>query len=544
MKVMKKMMMKILKVNRWQRFPRVLFSIVLVLTGWVYSLDADSLDERLNNISRGEMQSVMEFLGHDLLEGRAPGTRGGNLAEIYMQSLFKWMELEPGVENNSYMQPFTLKGFTVTRLDINAGSVSLEYQKDVVGCWVGKEHTFTMAGDAVFVGFGIQADLWKWDDYKDTDVKGKIIIARVNDPGMFNEKIFEGKTLTFYGRWTYHIEEAARRGAAGILLIHTDETAGYDWNVVINSWSGEEVYLESDLENNLKFRGWIKESSLKKILATKKINLDQLYTKSLQPNFKPIPLGFPITINGTCSQRDVINHNVIGVIPGKSPKKIVLSAHIDHLGKNDKETGDAIFNGAIDNGSAVAAMMVTAKILKEHQNGLYYTVVILACQSEEAGLLGSRYYVKTLANKEDIIANINFESTPVWGKSSDFMAVGARFSTLEDMLKTILEKEGLTYSYFSMTNQGFFYRSDQFSFARYNIPAIWISAGENDDSGEKKYPRFWKTEYHTIKDEYDPNWKLEGLRQTIQVTVRLVDYLNQNQLVPKWKRPLTFPVEH
>ncbi|NIM12439.1 MAG: M28 family peptidase [Candidatus Aminicenantes bacterium] len=523
-----------------KRFLLILFTILVAAN----HLLSETLEERINNISIPEMQSIVEFLGHDLLEGRAPGTRGGNLAEIYMRSLFKWMNLEPGF-NNQYLQPFTLKGFTIKQLNIEANQIPLRHIDDVVGTWVGKEKNVELEGEAIFVGFGITTDLWNWDDYKNVDVKDKFVITRVNDPGMVNEKIFEGKTLTYFGRWIYHIEEAARRGAAGILLIHTDESAGYDWNVVKNSWGGEEVYLESDLQNNLKFRGWIKESSLKRILDSKKINLDKLYKKSRERKFKPVPLGFTVKVKGTCDQREVLNHNVIAEIPGKSTKKIVLSAHIDHHGISSDKKGDNIFNGAIDNGSAVAAMMVTAKILKEFQKDLFYTVVVLACQSEEAGLLGSKYYVKNLPDRDrkHVIANINFESTPVWGKTSDFMAIGGRFSTLEDILKPIVKKQGLDYSYFSMTNQGFFFRSDQFSFARFGIPAIWISAGETDDSGEKKYPQFWKTDYHTVRDEYDPQWPLEGMRQTIQMTLRLIDYMNKTKAIPKWKGKLTFPIE-
>jgi Zn-dependent M28 family amino/carboxypeptidase len=507
-----------------------------------FSLIADTLEERIENISKQEMQSVMEFLGHDLLEGRTPGTRGGNLAEIYMQSLFKWMNLEPGI-NDRYLQPFMLKGFTVNRLIIEAAGIPLHHIDDVVGTWVGGEKEFQLEKEAVFAGFGITTKLWNWDDFKNVDVRDKILIIRVNDPGMFNDNIFEGKTLTYFGRWTYHIEEAARRGAAGILLVHTDQSAGYDWNVVKNSWAGEEVYLESDLQNNLKFRGWIKESSLEKILAAKKINLARLYKKSLGRKFKPVPLGFTIKISGACTQRDVLNHNVVGQITGKSPKKIVISAHIDHLGILDNKEGDNILNGAIDNGSAAAAMMVVARILKEFQRDLYYTVVVLACHSEEAGLLGSRYFVENLENKQEYIADINFESTPVWEKTTDFMAIGGRFSTLEDMLKPIVEKEGLTYSYFSMSNQGFFFRSDQFPFARHGIPAIWISAGENDVSGEKKYPTFWKTDYHTVGDEYDPSWPLESMKQTIKMTLLLIDHMNKTKAAPQWKGKLTFPVE-
>jgi Zn-dependent M28 family amino/carboxypeptidase len=516
------------------------FMIMAMMTG---ILAAGTLAERIKNISKQEMQSVVEFLANDLLEGRSPGTRGGNLAEIYIRSLFKWMDLKPET-NNRYLQPFTLKGFTLNQLTLEANHIRLNYNDDVVGTWVGQAAEFQSEGEAIFLGFGITTPLWDWDDYKNVDVKNKFVITRVNDPGMFSDSIFEGKTLTYFGRWMYHIEEAARRGAAGILLIHTDASAGYDWNVVKNSWSGEEVFLESDLQNNLKFRGWIKESSLKKILEAKKIDLAQLYKKSLRRSFKPVPLGFTVKVAGQCDHRDVLNHNVVAEIPGKSPQKIVISAHIDHLGMlPGNPTDDRIINGAIDSGSAVAAMMVTAKILKEFQQELYYTVVVLACQSEEAGLLGSKYYVRTHPQRDRIIADINFESTPVWGKTSDFMAVGARFSTLEDMLKPIVEMKGLTYSYFSMTNQGLFYRSDQYSFARHNIPSIWISAGENDDSGEKKYPTFWRTDYHTVRDEYDPDWPLESMKQTIHMALLLIDYMNKTKAVPQWKRKLTFPLE-
>jgi Peptidase family M28 len=520
--------------------------IILILILIPGLLFPSSIAERADKVTKAEMQSVLEFLSHDLLEGRSPATRGGNLAEIYMKSLFKFMGLQPG-DHDRYFQAFTLKGFTVNELNLSAGPVSLKHIDDVVGTWIGSDEQFNMEADLVFVGFGINASLWKWDDYKNIDVKNKIVVTRVNDPGMYNDKIFEGKTLTYYGRWTYHIEEAARRGAAGILMIHTDAHAGYDWNVVKNSWSGEEMFLESELGGSLKFRGWIKESRFKEILDTKKIKLEKLYKKSLSRKFKPVDLGMTMKISGKSSRRDALNHNVIGVIPGKSKQQIVLSAHIDHLGMLEMKVPgqDVIINGAIDNASAVSSMMVVSKILKEFQKDLQYTIVVLACQSEEANLLGSKYYVQSLTpeQRKNVIANINFESTPVWEKTSDFMAIGARFSTLEDMLKKLLKKEGLDYSYFSLMNQGLFYRSDQFSFARYGIPAIWISAGENDGSGLRRYPLFWKSVYHTVKEEYNPNWPLESMKQTIKMALLLIDYMDKTKERPKFKDNLTFPLE-
>ncbi len=516
----------------------VMFFLVFCIFSFLHP---SQLEERIDSISRLEMQSVVEFLAHDLVEGRAPGTRGGELSELYMRSIFKLLDLEPGF-NNKYLQNFKLKGFTIKQLQVEANGINLRYLDDVIGTYARGKKEFELEGDAVFIGFGIKTGLWKWDDYKDFDIKNKIVIARVNDPGMYLPNIFEGKILTYFGRWTYHIEAAARRGATGIILIHTDETAGYGWNVVENSWSGEEVYLESDLKNNLRFRAWIKEASLRKILEARKIDLNQLYQRSLKRNFKPVDLGFKIKISGKNNFREISNKNVIAHLPGKTAKRIVISAHIDHLGKDDRKRGDNIFNGAIDNGTAVASMVMVAKILKEFQNDLYYTVTFLACNSEEAGLLGSKFYVQN-TDRETIVANINFESTPVWEKSRSIMGIGARFSTFENILKQLARKEGLEYSYFSMSNQGFFYRSDQFSFARYDIPAIWISAGEDDESGERKYTQFWKTKYHTVEDEYDPRWKLKGMKQTIKFALLLIDHLNRNKIVPQWRDKLTFPME-
>ncbi|MCK5137790.1 MAG: M28 family peptidase [Bacteroidales bacterium] len=487
------------------------------------------------------MQSISELLGDDLFEGRAPGTRGGDLAEIYLKSLFKFMDLKPGV-NGSYFQPFVMKGFSNSGVTVTANGTQLNYIDDVVGTFTVEEESINLDGEAVFVGFGITTSIWEWDDYKDVDVKDKIVITRINDPGMYNANIFEGGTLTYFGRWTYHIEEAARRGAAGILLIHTDQTAGYDWNVVKNSWTGEELYINSDLQNNLKFRGWIKESSLRKILDAKSISLDDLYEGTHSKDFQPIDLGFNIHIAGKNNFRDVTVRNVVAEIPGQTKERIVLSAHIDHLGMDPFKEGDNIYNGAIDNGTAVGAMMVVAKVLKEFQDDLHYSVTILGCNAEESGLLGSKYYVQN-TGRDNIIANINFESTPVWDKSKSIMGIGARFSDFEEMIKDLAQKNNLEYSTFSLSNQGLFYRSDQFSFARYGIPSVWISAGEDEISGDKNYTEFWGKDYHTVKDEFDPEWELGGMKQTIQYALLLIDQINKSRSPPEWKSDLPFPME-
>ncbi len=519
----------------------VTYLVVGLMWGSCSQRPLENLEQRSERISRAEMESIAELLGDDLYEGRAPGTRGGDLAEIYMKSLFKFIDLEPGV-NGAFLQPFVMKGFSSSGITLTADEVQLDYIDDLVGSFTVEDESVELKGQAVFVGFGITTDIWDWDDYKDVDVKNKIVITRVNDPGMLNTEIFEGGTLTYFGRWTYHIEEAARRGAAGILLIHTDESAGYDWNVVRNSWTGEELYIDSDLQNNLKFRGWIKEGSVRKLLNARNISLDELYEDNASKEFQPVDLGFNLQISGKNSFRDVTNRNVVAEIAGQTKERIVLSAHLDHLGLDPLKEGDNIYNGAIDNGTALGAMMVVAKILKEFQDDLYYSVTLLACNAEESGLLGSKYYAQN-TDRSNIIANINFESTPVWDRSNSIMGIGARFSDLEEIIKALANRNNLKYSTFSLSNQGLFYRSDQFSFARYGIPSVWISAGEDEITGERNYTEFWGKDYHTVKDDFDPEWKLEGMKQTIQYALLLIDHLNQVKTAPMWKSNLPFPVE-
>ncbi len=503
--------------------------------------EGETLEERIDRVSRAEMESIPQLLGHDLFEGRAPGTRGGDLAEISMQGLYKFMDLDPGVDG-SYFQPFVMKGFSNDGFSVSAGGTELAYIDDIVGTFSIEQEEVDFEGEAVFVGFGITTGIWDWDDYKDVDVTDKIVVTRVNDPGMLDDGIFEGKTLTYFGRWTYHIEEAARRGAAGILLIHTDESAGYDWNVVKNSWTGEELYIDSDLQNNLKFRGWIKEGSLKRVLAASGHDLEKLYEGNASKDFQAVALDLPIRIQGKNSFREVTNRNVVAEIPGKTKERIVLSAHLDHLGLDPFKEGDNIYNGAIDNGTAVGAMMVVAKVLKEFQDDLYYTVTILGCNAEESGLLGSKYYAQN-TDRSSIIANINFESSPVWGASKSIMGIGARFSDFEEIIRGLAAKNGLEYSSFSLSNQGLFYRSDQFSFARYGIPSVWISAGEDEVSGDKTYTEFWGKDYHTVRDEFNPEWELEGMKQTIKYALLLIDHINATQTPPQMKGDLPFPLK-
>ncbi len=511
----------------------------LCALGLSLPLAGSQLKDRVDALSRIEMQSVIEILSHDLFEGRAPGTRGGELAELYCRSLFKWMGLQPGWHGD-YLQPFAMKAFTTSELTARATDLDLNYLEDIVGNCQLAQDQFSVEGELVFAGFGIRSDIWQWDDFKNADLRGKILVVRVNDPGSVDPERFEGRTMTYFGRWTYKIEAARAMGARAVLIIHTDASAGYGWPVVRNSWSGEQLYLPDSLKGPLQFSGWIREASLRRLLTGRGIDLDRLYAASQRQDFQPVPLGIRMRIDGKSRRREVQASNVVARIPGRSTEQIVLIAHIDHLGINPTLTGDQIMNGAIDNGSAVAALMLSARILSECRDQLRHSITLLACQGEEEGLLGSTHYVAN-TDRSEIVAAINFESSPVWEDSASLMGVGARFSTIQDMLVEIAREQGVQYREFSLNDRGFFFRSDQYPFASRNIPAVWISAGEESVGGKNNLRDFFDGDYHSARDEYRPDWNLGALRQTVRYALMLVEKIDQSAEAPRWKRRLTFP---
>ena len=292
---------------------------------------SSELEERAQALTRAEMQSVIELLGHDLFEGRAPGTRGGDLAEICCRGMFQWMGLEPGWRGD-YFQPFTMKGVSTQELKTSIEGRSFRHLDEIVGVSLGGREDYSLEGELVFVGFGIRSEIWEWDDYKDADMKDKIVLVRVNDPGSLDPKRFEGSTMTYFGRWIYKIEEARARGARAVLLIHTAPSAGYGWQVVQNSWGGEELFLPKDIGGGLEFSGWIREDSLRGLLSSRGIDLDRLYQASMKKSFRPQPLKLRLKIEGKSRLREIRARNVVGEIPGKTGKRIVLLAHIVHLG--------------------------------------------------------------------------------------------------------------------------------------------------------------------------------------------------------------------
>ena len=351
--------------------------------------------------STAAMDAHLKYLADDELEGRAPATRGGRLAVKYIAAQFEAMGLEPGAADGSYFQPVALVGMTPRpSLVWGRGGAphALKYLDDFVA-WAERPESHIVAdGEVVFVGYGVRAAEWQWDDYKDTDVRGKVLLMLVNDPGLQDSTIFNGRTLTYYGRWTYKLEEAARRGALGALLVHTTESATYGWDVVRGSWSVEQFKLDRPAAQSIAFAGWVTHDAARAALGQVGLSLDSLTRAAGRRDFRPVPTGLHVALDLTSAVRHVQSENVVAKLPGSDPtlsrEVVVFTAHWDHKGIGPAVNRDSIYNGAEDNASGVAAMLAAAGALVRSQARPLRTLLFVATTAEESGLLGSEAYVR------------------------------------------------------------------------------------------------------------------------------------------------------
>ena len=473
----------------------------------------------------------LRFLSSDLLEGRGIGTRGGRLAAAYIETVFRAAGLEPAY-GDSYRQPVPMTVYAAdptARVDVTApsGTVSLTYGTDFAGLNFGLA-SGRIEGEPLFVGYGITAPDEKWDDYKDTDVRGRILIGFVNEPGRETPDRFAGKALTIYGRWTTKYEEAARRGAAAMILIHTDADAGYDWDVVRNSWAGEAFRLTDD-PHVLPLQLWITEKRAREILSAAGLDLDALRTRAERPDFRPVPVPVRLAVTARLQAHRAQGTNVVGVLPGTAGPEapaVVLCAHYDHFGVGNAVDGDDIYNGAVDNGSALAVLLGLAQ--SYGRAPARDTLVFAAWDAEEEGLLGSAYYTRHPAVPlARTLAAVNFEMSNVWGPTTDALAIGADTSDLESLLRGVLARRHMTLTPDDAPEQGFFFRSDQASLVRAGVPAVWLDTGFDVVGrpagwGREQRERYRAHDYHKPSDEFRPGWDLRGLEELGGITIDLV----------------------
>ncbi|MEJ2678479.1 MAG: M28 family peptidase [Gemmatimonadota bacterium] len=493
------------------------------------------------------MRAHIAFLASDALAGRAPGSRGGRIAARYIASEFMRAGLLP--PDSTYFQPVPLRGVRTDSASFGLAfesadhRVEARYVHDAV-VWTGEAKTeLQLAADLVFVGYGIVAPEYGWDDYKGRDVKGRVVLILVGDPPTppGRPDLFKGSALTYYGRWTYKLEEAARQGAAGALLIHTELGAGYGWDVVQSSWSGEHFFLERQFGPTLALEGWVRYGFAQRILASAGLNLDELYVRAARRDFRPTSTGLTVRALFNSHIRRLETANVIGMLPGhgnRAGEAVVVTAHYDHLGVGLPVEGDSIYNGAYDNASGVSVLLALAGALPRSDPKPGRTILFVATAAEEAGLLGARYYVQhPVVPLDSTVADINIDGASLWGETNDMVALGAERSTLGAAVRNRGAQLGIRIHPDVATDKGYFFRSDMFPFAVAGVPSIQVEHGSsfrNGSAAADSLATFARKHYHKPSDEYRPGISLAGAAQLARfLFLTTLDIANAAQ-PPHW----------
>jgi len=501
------------------------------------------------SVQEAPLRAHLAFLSSDALEGRGTGQRGGELTVTYLETQAMAAGLLPA-NHGSYRQSVRIAGVKAQPQDSSVALVAdgkplpLTFARDWVWAPGDARPVHDMDAELVFVGYGISApEEGGWDDYKGLDAKGKVLVMLVNDPAptAAEPNRFNGKGLTYYGRWTYKFEEAARRGAAGVLLIHTDASASYGWSVVQNSWTAERFQL-ADADLGTGMQGWMTDASARALFTAAGQDLDKLRAAAEDKSFKPVALNARVQGQSKAAVRTLEQFNVAGIVPGTDPKLkdelVIYSAHWDHLGmQGDPGKGDTIYNGAVDNASGSAGLLAMAQEAVRHP--ARRSQMFLWVAAEEQGLLGSAAYAaRPLWPLDKTAAALNLDSLNFVGAARDIGVQGSERSTLNAMAAATAKAMKLAVAPAHPDLGGGYFRSDHFSFAKAGVPAFSISGGhdwlkdkEANDAKRKAYgPR-----YHQVSDEYDPNWDLSGMVQQAQYTLNLGRMVADAPAMPAWK---------
>jgi len=490
-------------------------------------------------------------LASDEFEGRAPATPGEEKTINYLRSKFEALGIGPG-NGDSYFQSVSVTEITTASDAVLTFSGSnydakLEYATEMmVGSQQQIPTTSISDSELVFVGYGVVAPERNWNDYAGIDVVGKTVVILVNDPGYATQdpEVFNGNAMTYYGRWTYKYEEAARQGAAGALIVHETGPAGYGWEVVSGSWSGPQIGLQADNLNSDKndIEGWLTLDSAEALFAGAGLNYQQLKATAAQPGFSAVPLGdVTASVAIQNSVRTSLSQNVIAMIPGtdRAQETIIYTAHWDHLGVNPEIPGDNIYNGAADNATGTAALLAMAKMHAD-AGPAPRSIVFLAVTAEESGLLGSRWYAEhPVFPLATTVANINIDVLNTYGPMHDIVVVGNGSSELEAYLEEAATAQGRHLVEEPNPERGYYYRSDHFNFAKAGVPALYAESGEDSVEfgsqwGAEQAQDYNENRYHAPSDEYDPSWNLEGAAQDILLYFDVASKLSRESRFPNW----------
>ncbi|HVQ47317.1 MAG TPA: M20/M25/M40 family metallo-hydrolase [Gemmatimonadales bacterium] len=491
------------------------------------------------------LRAHLEFLADDALEGRRPGTRGGELAAKYIAAQFQRLGLEPAGDSGTYYQRVPIITLTPNPTVRIAGPASgdLTYRKDYVLWSMRNDSLVSLKSDLVFVGYGIVAPEYQWDDYRGVDVKNKIVVALVNDPGLRDSTIFRGPILTYYGRWTYKIEEAQRHGAAGILLIHTPESATYPWSTVQSSWTGPQVRIEEP-PKSLLIAGWLTHDAAGRLFQLGGKDLGALMDQAVRREFEAVPLGVQLDATVRSSIQRSGTANVLGKLPGRgalASEAVLIGGHYDHFGIGAPVNGDSIYNGAEDNASGTAAVLTAAEAFARSGVRTKRSLVFVGFTAEESGLLGSQAMVaRSAIPLSRIAAILNLDVMNLNGRTQDVAAVGLDQSNLRKTFVQAAAAEGLqvTESREALLH-GAFFRSDHFPLARAGVPGLSIEDGQHyvgqaADYGKKKQEEYTQKRYHQPSDEVLPSFNYDGARQQLRVIVRTAVAVADASAQPAW----------
>jgi Zn-dependent M28 family amino/carboxypeptidase len=503
------------------------------------------------DIDETGFRDAVRILASDEFEGRKPGTAGEEKTVAYLVAQFKKLGLKPG-NGESYLQPVPmveiLAGSDATLTVSGRGRVkSLAYARDMV-IWTKRvvPESSLAQSELVFVGYGIVAPEYEWNDYAQTDVRGKTVVVLINDPGYGSKdpRVFRGNAQTYYGRWTYKVEEAARHGAAGVLLIHDPGAAGYGWNVVVNGRTGAQLDRATPDDNagRAAIEGWVSADAARAIFGQAGLDYAAITSAAARPGFKPMALGLKVDAMVHDTLRRFTSANVIALLPGARRKNeyIIYGAHWDHLGRQSAEAGGAILNGAVDNASGVAGLLMLAQSFRRTQPVVDRSIVFIAYTGEEGGLLGSAYYVDNpVFPLRQTVAALNLDALHIGGPTRDFMVIGFGNSELEDYVRDVAVLEGKEVHPDSNPELGLYYRSAQFSFAKAGIPALYAKGGTDDSArgpawGQAQVDDFTLHRYHQASDKYSPDWDVRGTLDDLRLYYEVGNRLARTRRFPRW----------
>jgi Zn-dependent M28 family amino/carboxypeptidase len=509
-----------------------------------------SLTGQILDISGERIRAHTKFLSSDLLEGRGVGVRGGDLATEYIATQFALAGLKPAGDAGSYFQQVPLVGAQTKpesqlSASVKGKTMAFRWADEFVGTTRRQQPEVDFDAEAVFVGHGITAPEFQWDDYKGADLKGKVFVMFTNEPPSEDPKFFGGRALTYYGRWTYKYEEAIRKGAIAAIIIHTTPTAGYGWEVVRSSWGSEDPQVKLAAgEPALAFAAWLTQQAASGVLAGTGHTVDELLKKADSRDFRPIPLGIRFRGHIATKIRDIQTRNVAGIVPGSDPalkdQAVLFTAHWDHLGIGDPVNGDRIYNGAVDNATGCAILLEMARAWAALPEKPRRSAIFVSVTAEEGGLRGSEYYgLHPFFPASKTALDLNFDAFEPLGRTKDINVSGAERTTVWPTVQAVAKRFNYEIKPDPRPEQGSYFRSDHFSLARVGIPAFSIEQGNEfwgkpAGFGDKAFEEFNSKHYHQPSDEYRADWDFAGLEQIARFGFTLgLEVANQDQL-PDW----------